>query len=80
MDAKNENFLFINFDIFSHFCSKHRLWVPIVGSNMQPMFWIKKKKERKMNSPVYPRFTIYKCASFRGSILHGHDILMPRIP
>ena len=54
-------------DIFSYFCSKHRLLVHVgtVG--------VKNKKNR--HTPVHPSFDIKMWGS-RGYTLHGHVFLM----
>ena len=47
------------FDIFSYFCSKHRLWVhvrtasPRSNKYPQSMFYSKKKKKRKIDIPLH---------------------------
>ena len=49
--VKNEIFLWNFFDIFSYFCSKHRMWVHGSKEYPQSMFWSKNKNKRT-NGPV----------------------------
>ena len=60
---KIENFQLKNFDMFSYFCSKHKLWRG--GSNEYPqsMVWSQNKKNRY--TPAYPSFAIIK-VGFKG--------------
>ena len=57
---KNENFQMKNSDIFSYFCSKHRLWVLVLSRN------------KKNNAyPCKPQFYYIK-VGFKGVKLYRH--------
>ena len=58
---KNENFHYKTVDIFSYFCSKHRLWVHVRTASV--------RRIRKIGIPLHTPVFLYK-SGVHGSILH----------
>ena len=80
LPSKNENFQIKKFWYFSHFCSKHRLWVLVRTASPRrfkrvPTIHVLSRNKKNNVYPSKPQFYYIK-VGFTGSQLYRHVFVM----